>query len=98
MEMNAIVTLILGLTQVDNRWATELKRDLLLLLLLLIIVNNVYQTVIMMNEFHQSKLKNEWCSLEVVVFELAHVAADPVVAESNELVVVLELEAESKER
>lgn len=41
-------------------------------------------------------LGNECCfgSLEVIVFELAHVAADPVLSECHELVVILELHAE----
>ena len=44
-------------------------------------------------------LGNECCfgSLEVIVFELAHVAADPVLSESDELIVILELHAECDE-
>ena len=40
---------------------------------------------------------NHFFSLEVVVFELAHVARDPVLAQSYELVVVLQLKSQGEE-
>ena len=40
---------------------------------------------------------NHFFSLEVVVFELAHVAGDPVLAQSYELVVVLQLKSQGEE-